>query len=186
MDSRRDRKTGAPGIYFEYDGKTDRAGDFRFDRVAPGDVSIGFSEIRKKFVLASGEKKQLQLGGNGVPIIGRLLPPKLGDRTMNLSHADMLLKPQKTLDASKESNSDVSFGTHPKPDGTFRIDHVPAGDWMLTSFYQREMICEPVKITVAVNDPSEKNVGDLSTKLKADLKTLGDWNLNWPDVIFKN
>ena len=182
LDSRRDRKTGTSGIGFEYDGVTDRAGDFRFDRVAPGDNSVGFDFARfagvsKKFVAVSGETRKLQVGGAGIPVVGRLRPPKGHDGSMDFEYANLSLKSEKLNDDSQESDSVVFFHTVAKSDGSFRMDHIPPGDWVLTSSHQTmigpdliRFTSDPIQITIAPDNQVQKNVGDLILKEKSRRK----------------
>ncbi|MDB2686067.1 M56 family metallopeptidase [Mariniblastus sp.] len=191
LDARRNRKTGMPGIEVDYYGKTNSVGEFRFDRVVPGENYVGHEHVSgvfKKYVAVAGETQQLEVGGKGVPIVGRMLPPKDQNGSRNSMRAQIFLNPQQPKDGSEKSNSDIFFKAYAEDDGSFQIDHVPPGDWVLTSFHQIasgpdlvSLVSDPVKITVAPNDPSEKNVGDLLTKEKSRRKRPK--NLGFPKPI---
>ena len=180
LEVRRNGRKGIPNIYARYSGKTNSNGNFRFDRVVPGNNYVGHkkyageshvSGVFKRYVAVAGETQNLQLGGKGVPIVGRMLPPKDLDGSKILMNAKLHLTPQKSKDDTGESNSDLFFKTTAKEDGSFRIDDVPSGDWVLTSSHRipdgPNVISDPIKITVTNEDQGEKNIGDLITKEKS-------------------
>lgn len=193
LEVRSNGRKGVPNIYVRYSGKTNGSGDFRFDRVVPGSNYVGHkkfageshrSGVFKKYVAVAGETQKLQLGEKGVSIAGRMLPPKVYNGSKIFMNAKLLLSPQKSTGDTGESNSNIFFKVTAREDGSFRIDDVPAGDWILTSSHRvrigPDLVSigsDPVKISVAPNDPSEKDVGDLLTKEKSRRKRpkrLGD------------
>ena len=170
LDSR-NGETGA-GIRVEYTGTTDSDGNFRFDRVVPGSNSVSQNGGGRKFVAVSGETRKLQVGGTGIPVVGRLLPPKGNDGSLDFKYANLILKSQKLNDDSKESDSGVFFHAVAKSDGSFRMDHIPSGNWVLTSSHQAmvgpdliKLISDPIKITITPSDQAEKNIGDMIMKV---------------------
>ena len=199
LDSR-NGETGA-GIRVEYTGITDSDGSFQFDRVVPGNNSVSRNGGGKKFVAVSGETKKLQVGGTGIPVVGRLLPPTGHDGSMDFEYANLILKSQKLNDDSKESDSSVFFNAVAKSDGSFRMDHIPPGDWVLTSSHQTmigpdliKLNSDPIEITIPPSDQAEKNIGDVIMKvdpqskarrmLKQDTGQLRKKNNDLPKVVF--
>jgi hypothetical protein len=83
------REQSAASIQFDEQRVTDDDGRFRFDRVIPGKIRIGrfirtpdeggndgvSSGCMVTFVVEPGEHLELELGGKGRPVVGRLLPP---------------------------------------------------------------------------------------------------------------
>ncbi|MDB5390194.1 MAG: blaR1 2 [Planctomycetaceae bacterium] len=81
---------GQPSIFTHHDVRTGKEGQFRFERVVPGQARIGrrimltvnegAEDVTSSSMLAadfiSGETTELELGGTGRPIIGKLQPPK--------------------------------------------------------------------------------------------------------------
>ena len=198
---------GEPSIFFSYDHITNIGGDFRFDRVVPKDLYVerrtewvtdegatrATSRFFKKTVAVAGETQKLQAGKLGLPVVGRLPVHKDVDGSKVWPETTLRLMPQNSEDSSGVPNPDVFFAVSLFSDGSFRIDDVPAGDWVLTGGgYLRSGVdgnswemegnwdIAPTKFTIADDDQGEKNIGDIPISKR---HMLGDWNLNWPGII---
>jgi len=108
-----------------YNAVTDGAGKFVFTDVSPGLHGISHEGIREKFVVKAGEINHVTVGGSGRAVIGKLALP-------------FTVSPEGTTDTSRPFAGIILEAPAPDyhgikgqiaPDGTFRVDDVPAGTW---------------------------------------------------------
>jgi RNA polymerase sigma factor (sigma-70 family) len=148
--------------------RTDDSGRFVFDRVAPGRTIIcrrvdhpdkqGWTFSHPLYLdVKPGETVQLQLGGMGRPVVGRLTMPvgvtldhlNLGQGALTSPRRDLPVPADYLeLDSEQRSTWWEAFSRTPvgrvelenreryyavdlRPDGTFRIEDVPAGRYVL-------------------------------------------------------
>jgi hypothetical protein len=139
----------------EYRTKTDDAGRFAFDRVHAGDLNIGrivrveagarpLSGTSNRQIIATraGETTSVQLGGAGRAVIGRVVFPPDMPEQFTVSQPQLGPPPQRLRAAAtsppspdKRTAWDELFTymhiVPLKPDGTFRIEDVLPGEYVL-------------------------------------------------------
>jgi protocatechuate 3,4-dioxygenase beta subunit len=151
----------------DYDTQTDEQGGFAFERVTPGAITVyryvenqdnrSWTPSNPVFVeVGPGQSLHVQVGGNGRPVIGRLLVPQ-GFSLANLVCAPGELstvrsrprQPDDFPDYTDEQQSawyerfyqtaagkayyqgERKYAVDLRPDGTFRFEDVPAGQYVL-------------------------------------------------------
>jgi hypothetical protein len=181
--------------------RTDAAGHFAFEKVAPGPIWLRrtghppYPEwTHTAFVnVKSAETARVQIGGTGRAVIGRLAPPPkarepipwLRDRahtyvafvrhqfdnamprpndwqTMTIDQQQRYAKQWEQTDQGREYRR-VPILTHftPRPDGTFRIDDLPPGQYTIEAHCSEiiqgtgwgESLCQ-VKHTFTLPEPA--------------------------------
>ena len=124
-----------PAVAWQYGATTDGEGRFMLDRVWPGhvrflrwvpnhangrimDVTLGEAEV------APGQTAVVQMGGTGRPVVGQLAMPFAGKPWM-----------VRIAEARRVGDAEGEKGTKYSPeigaDGRFRIEDMPAGDYVL-------------------------------------------------------
>jgi protocatechuate 3,4-dioxygenase beta subunit/Zn-dependent protease with chaperone function len=140
-----------PKIFTHHDVTTGADGRFVFERVIPGNGHIGrrimltvedgavdaTSSIRHAAILTPGETAHIDLGGHGVPVIGKLQPPAgfVGAPLWNFA----LLTARVDLPEPFRSISPYITASVDR-DGRFRIDDMPAGEYLLTVRFDRDPV----------------------------------------------
>jgi uncharacterized GH25 family protein len=125
----------APSFYLQYTQTTDAKGRFVFERVVPGEGTIGrrilimantgttevtsTSKVAVKFT--AGKITRVDLGGAGRPVIGQL--QSSGGAKQEVSWNFLLIE---------VNGNGRHFTATVDRDGNFSIDDVPAGDYTLT------------------------------------------------------
>jgi hypothetical protein len=156
-----------PGVSFSHEAETDDDGAFVFERLPEGEcmvsrrIAIGFGEvsmhgdaISRTVQVIAGESLQVDLGGIGRPVIGRLeLPDNHPDERIFVDAAltEQTASPQqpnadpalanRLANATATAPATAPATTRVEPrsrhmfnievDGTFRIDDVKAGRYQL-------------------------------------------------------
>ena len=135
--------TDAPTIYTTHLASTRPDGRFVFERVIPGTgrigrritfmVDEGATEAASAFMIRanfpSGKTVHIDLGGIGRPVVGRLQPPEGFTEKVRWNFADI------TVVSGADS---PDFTVTVDREGKFRIDDVPAGDYLLSVRFMRD------------------------------------------------
>ena len=127
------RGTEHPRINFEYEVQTDKDGHFAFVHVLPGGgvitraIPIGNRARRfshnMSIEVKSGRTTDVQFGGTGRPVIGRVVIPDMIKDKFNWQYTDHRLR------ISTPDNLYKIIALEFEKDGSFRADDVPAGDY---------------------------------------------------------
>lgn len=137
-----------PSIFTHYDVTTGPKGEFTFERVFPGQASIGrrimltvndgasdvVSSCLVRADFPGGETSRIELGGTGRPATGRLAPP---DGFEGDVHWNFALISVRTTNEDRE-NRGPYFSASVARDGTFRIDDMPAGEYTLSVRFSKQ------------------------------------------------
>jgi hypothetical protein len=137
-----------PRIFSEHDSKTGPDGRFVFERVIPGTGSIGrqitmivdqgatevTSSCMTPVEFPAGKTLHIDLGGTGRPVVGKLQAPEgfTGKVRWNFAHVDARATGGGAQDAVPYLTATVAR------DGSFRMDDVPAGDYMLNAMFMQD------------------------------------------------
>ena len=132
-----------PNIFTQHRATTRPDGRFVFERVIPGKgrigrritfmVDEGATEVASAYMIGadfpSGKTVHIDLGGIGRPVVGRLQPPEGFTGKVRWNFADITVvggekSPYYTVTVDRE--------------GKFRIDDVPAGDYLLSVRFMKE------------------------------------------------
>ena len=136
-----------PSIFTQHEATTGPDGRFVFDRVVSGRGQIGrrlrmtpkdgAAEVASSCMIAvdfpGGKTVHLDLGGTGRVVVGLLQPPEGFSGKMLWNFAEV------TAEFNPESPATgPSLTATVGRDGKFRIDDVPAGNYLLSVRFQRE------------------------------------------------
>jgi beta-lactamase regulating signal transducer with metallopeptidase domain len=130
-----------PRFYIQYESATGPDGRFVFERVIPGKgrigrrlsltVDTGATEVTSVYTIPaeflSGTTNQVDLGGTGRAVVGKLRPP---DGFKEKVRWNFALVTVRSAAAEPNANS-PQFTATVDLDGKFRIDDVRAGDYSL-------------------------------------------------------
>ena len=136
-----------PRLFTDYQVTTGPDGRFVFERVIPGrgrigrsillTVSDGATELTSSGMVAasypSGKTVQIDLGGAGRPVIGKLRRTEGPKKTVPWSFALVNVNP----DDSQRRATGLRFTATIDRDGSFHIDDVPAGNYYLGVRFDR-------------------------------------------------
>jgi Zn-dependent protease with chaperone function len=137
-----------PSIFNTHYVTTGPGGRFVFERVIPGTgwigrrlmltVDDGATDVTSSAMIAAefpaGKTVQIDLGGNGRAVVGKLLPSDGFKVKVRWNFALVDVRSDANDDRSKNPN----FTATVDRDGTFRIDDVPTGDYALSVSFQRD------------------------------------------------
>lgn len=139
---RRGGSGNAPQPYFDYTAKTDDDGRYVIERVAPGEAYVA-REVRRSNRLTAythnsraevkpGRTAEVDIGGTGRPVIGRVITPGLASegRIFWLSGLKARDATQRA-EATEQRPSPTQYALIVEPDGSFRVDDIPAGEYDL-------------------------------------------------------
>ena len=138
----------SPSIFTQHEVTTGPDGRFVFERVIPGHgrigrrimltVDDGAKDVTSSRMIAAdlpaGKMVHLELGGTGRPVVGKLQPPEgfAGKVRWNFAMISV-------ISAEAETRPDLpNFWATVDRDGSFRIDDVPAGGYLLTVRFDRD------------------------------------------------
>jgi len=133
-----------PGFYLHYSAGTDSEGRFVIDRMVPGDVTVGrittihlfgsgMPAERSHIVpveVESGQTARVTIGGTGRPVVGRIRALEGSNRKIDWTWCNGYI--------ARGPRSPVRYPFGLRPDGSFRVEDVPAGTYEL-----RVMATEP-------------------------------------------
>mgnify|MGYP003735806137 CR=1 FL=1 len=151
----------APQLSFSYSAQADSEGRFVFERVVPGEASVGrridtvgggwTTSHAIPFEALPGETTNLSIGGTGRPVIGRLTVPADCDRevTWGIGFYAVNTRDERPVPPEGLNDEEIerwyrestevkafqrtrrSYTVITDPDGAFRVDDVPAGQYIL-------------------------------------------------------
>lgn len=122
---------GAPRVQFDCSSVADKEGRFGFDRVPAGDARV-CRMVGRMFShgvpveVKAGETTNVTIGGVGRPVIGKVAIADAVKDRIDWQNLDCLVRSQSAKGFRQ------TLGMTVAPDGTFRIDDVPAGDYSLS------------------------------------------------------
>ncbi|HCO95026.1 MAG TPA: hypothetical protein DIU00_13915, partial [Phycisphaerales bacterium] len=127
------RGTEHPRINFEYEVQTDKDGHFSFAHILPGGgvvtraIPIGDRARRMSHSFSievkSGQATDVQIGGTGRPVIGRVVIPDIIKDKFDWQYTNHRLQ------ISTPNSTYKIITLEFEEDGSFRADDVPAGDY---------------------------------------------------------
>ena len=128
-------ETGAPRINYDSSAVADKDGRFVFERVVPGRVqvcrTIRINERSTRFTqltpieVKAGGMTSVTIGGTGRPVLGKVvIPDDVRDR-IDQQSLEYFIRSQSAGGASR------IWAFKLEPDGIFRAEDVPAGDYCL-------------------------------------------------------
>jgi hypothetical protein len=123
-------------------------GRFVFDRVIPGRgwigrgitlmVDDGATEVTSSCKIAAefpaGKTLNIDLGGSGRAVIGRLQPPHGAGKPVRWNFALVTARPERDQDQATGPHLTATVDR----EGRFRIDDVPAGAYLLSVRFDRD------------------------------------------------
>lgn len=126
-----------PGFYLHYIAGTDGEGRFVIDRMVPGDVTVGrittihlfgsgMPAERSHVVpveVESGRTAHVTIGGTGRPVVGRIRALEGFNRKIDWTWCNGYI--------AHGLRSPVRYPFRLRPDGSFRVEDVPAGTYEL-------------------------------------------------------
>jgi beta-lactamase regulating signal transducer with metallopeptidase domain len=138
----------APKIFTQHEVITGPGGRFIFDRVFAGTGRIGrqltlteaegatevTSVYMKPATFFAGKTIQIDLGGTGRPVVGKLRPPAGFSEKVRWNFALVSVG----YDVVGFKPESLYFTASVDHDGTFRIDDVPPGDYSLSARLERD------------------------------------------------
>ena len=136
-----------PSVFTTHEATAGPDGRFVFERVIPGHGRIGRRLLRtvddggvdvaSACMIAadfpSGKTVHLDLGGTGRPVVGKLQPPDGVAGKVRWNFADISVR---SAEAETKPDSPYLWAAVAR-DGSFRLDDVPAGDYLLTVRFDR-------------------------------------------------
>jgi hypothetical protein len=139
---------GVPSIFTQHQATSGSDGRFMFERVIPGRgrigrgitllVNDGATEVTSSCEIVAdfpaGKLVQIDLGGSGRPVVGRLRPPKDFAGKVRWNFA-LVNAGSENLDARATSPHLTATVDR---DGKFRIDDVPSGRYSLDVYFQQD------------------------------------------------
>jgi len=161
------RDDALPSVEHECTARTDDQGRFVFQRVLPGEGSIGYRpgppvhhiplSHLATIALPAGKTKRLTLGGQGRPVVGRIvLPEDVDDRRLvwNTLHNEV------SPELRPSSSEQLMLGMDPERvprhilvaierDGRFRAEDVPPGRYVLKVNVHRKRSRRPLSLRQA-------------------------------------
>ena len=186
----------------------DQSGHFSLDQVPPGRVRIGVrppGQVRpqryQELDVHSGATTTIEMGGNGRPVIGRLVPdvesttrqltlvgsvanPFRGGDLSKMSQVERL-QAQREMTSSPEYRAWLdarrsAFNVMVDNQGAFRIDDVPAGKYTLQAtyfYYDRQVRAGPIVPERVASVEKEITVAEASSAQSDQPFDLGDIQL---------
>jgi hypothetical protein len=141
-----------PTIFTHHDVVTEKDGRFVFERVIAGKARIGrrimltvddgaldvTSSTMIAADFAAGKTTQMDLGGFGQPVVGKLQPPDDFKRKVNWSFAVIYVESSVAAENVKLHEFSPRVMATVDRHGTFRIDDLPAGSYRLSVQFNRE------------------------------------------------
>ena len=133
-----------PSIFTQHQATTGPDGRFVFERVIPGNgrigrritfmVDEGATEVASAYMIGadfpSGKTVHIDLGGTGRPVVGRLQPPEGFTGKVRWNFADI------TVVAAAQTSPYYTVTVD--REGKFRIDDVPAGEYLLSVRFMKD------------------------------------------------
>lgn len=183
------------GAVYEKRVKTDKAGVFETGDIPAGQVWLSpvnpeskQSSIECRFSLPPGEKASVDLGGNGVDVVGKL---KIEDeRTSHLKAVSSNIRVQlRELDSQGEEKQRTVTVQREYPvivskDGSFKAENIPPGKYQLLGFIVDAPTFFAYRIKefmVADTTKQPLNIGDV------ELEVFPKLQIGWeaPDFAFQ-
>ncbi|MBN2590965.1 MAG: carboxypeptidase regulatory-like domain-containing protein [Sedimentisphaerales bacterium] len=123
------------GIVFNFQTKTDENGHFVFDRIFSGEGTVTRllrtrSNLQQNthtmlVNIMPNETKEIQIGGTGRPVTGKIIIPDPIRRRTNWQNIEG------NLNITSENNPYLAISFNIENDGSFKIDDVPEGEYSL-------------------------------------------------------
>jgi hypothetical protein len=139
-----------PRIFTQHESSSGPDGRFVFERVIPGAGRIGrritmimdqgATEVTSSCMtpaeFPAGKTVHIDLGGTGRPVLGKLLPPEgfRGQVRWNFAHVDARSSGPGATESAHFLSATVAR------DGSFHLDDVPAGDYLLTVMFMQDEV----------------------------------------------
>jgi hypothetical protein len=141
-------RNDSPRFFTDHQAITGPDGRFMFERVIPGTGSIGrrieftedegATEVTSAFRIPAefpaGKTIHIELGGTGRPVVGKLQPPDGFSDKLRWSFALVTV----SYDVTDIMFASPYFTATVDPDGTFRIDDVPIGNYSLSARVEQQ------------------------------------------------
>ena len=138
-----------PNIFTQHQATTGPDGRFVFERVIPGNgrigrritfmVDEGATEVASGYMIGaefpSGKTVHIDLGGTGRPVVGRLQPPEGFTGKVRWNFAGH---------HGRGRREEPDYTVTVDREGKFRIDDVPAGEYLLSVRFMRDARRSPV------------------------------------------
>ncbi len=123
------------GVTFDFQTQTDEIGHFVFDKIPLGEGTVTRS-LRTKGNLRlnthtihveaiPGQAAKINIGGTGRPVTGKIIIPEQIKKRTDWQHIEG------SLNIDSPDNPYLLIGFDVNNDGSFRIDDVPAGEYLL-------------------------------------------------------
>ncbi len=129
---------------YQYDTRTNDDGRFAFDRVIPGQglvtraIVTDYGRFSQHWVcggeavdILPGRTTAVRIGGNGRPVIGRVVPEGTPETPIEWAHNPPVKMTRPKHEGDKTPSPYVILGSNFDKDGRFRIDDVTPGTYDL-------------------------------------------------------
>ena len=149
---------GQPHMYFDYDTVADKKGRFTFRRVPPdmqaptigrrimlrkrGSITSWGSSHTAPVTLEAGKTTEVVIGGTGQPVIGRFDIKGVDPKKVTWNSGFCYLRPIRppAVVPGMKRPFRTSYSIKIQPDGSFRIEDIPPGNYELIATVYEEKL----------------------------------------------